>query len=143
MRNFFSSSRPWRLGAIVAAAAFFACQQKSPEEKLLKKIEPAGSWVATLQMTGEKWNANSVPTSFVRTSAGAARKAFDKASKEAAKAQANPALRAAARELIGEAQAAAAGLQSAVAANDRAAVARLVGRLAALQGRFERLTQGG
>ena len=43
---------------------------KSPEEKLLKDVEPAVSWVATLQLAGEKWLGNSVPTRF-GTSSGA------------------------------------------------------------------------
>src|ERR671928_285206 len=121
MRNFFSSSRSLRLGAIVAAAAFLACQQKSPEEELLKKVEPAGSWLASLQMTGEKWAANSAPTSFVRSSAGAARKAFEKAAEATDRSQASPELRAALRRLIGEAQAATAGLERAARTADRQA----------------------
>jgi hypothetical protein len=143
MRNPFSCSWPWRALVSIAAVALLACQQKSPEEELLAKVEPAGSWVSTLEMVGQKWAANSVPTSFVRNSVSAARKEFEKVVQEAEKSEARPDLRAAVRGLVSEALGAGEGLQRAVEANDRGAVARETGRLSALQGRFEALTKGG
>ena len=46
----------------IAAILLAACGSKSPDQKLLDAIEPATSWVATLQFTSEKWLGNSVPT---------------------------------------------------------------------------------
>jgi hypothetical protein len=138
MRSF--SSIGWRCGlAVLAALALLACQQKSPEEELLKKVEPVGSWLATLQMLGQKWNANSVPASFVETTVSAARKEFEKADEEAAKSKARPEVRAPLRQLVSEAEAACAGLLRAVEAGDRPGVAQGVARLAALHQRFEAL----
>jgi hypothetical protein len=138
MRSFSSSG--WRCGlAVLAAVALLACQQKPPEEELLKKLEPVGSWLATLQMLGQKWNANSVPTSFVKTTLSAAGKEFEKAAEETAKSKARPAVRDPLRQLVAEAQAASADLRHAVEAADRPGVARQVGRLAALHQRFEAL----
>jgi hypothetical protein len=125
--------------AILAAALLLACQKKSPEEDLLHKVEPVGSWLASLQMAGEKWNANSVPTSFVKTTLSAAGKEFEKAAEEAAKSKARPAVRDPLRQLVTEAQAASADLRHAVEAGDHAGAARQAGRLAALHQRFEAL----
>ena len=141
MRNHFSYRR-LALGGI-AVTALLACQPKSPEEALLNKTEPVGSWLASLQMTGEKWAANSVPTSFVRNSVSAAKKAFAKVAEEAEKSDARPELRATVRGLVLEAASTGEGLQRAVEANDRGAVARETGRLSALQGRFKALSEGG
>jgi|SRR5829696_2996478 len=138
MRSF--SSIGWRCGlAVLAALALIACQQKSPEEELLKKVEPVGSWLATLEMLGQKWAANSVPASFVETTVSAARKAFEKAAEEAAKSAARPELRAPLGQLVSEAEAASAGLRRAVEAGDRPGVARQVALLAGLHARFEAL----
>jgi len=147
MRNFFFSPRSLarsrltygRTVTLLAAAVLFACQQKPPEEDLLKKVAPVGSWLASLEMTGQKWAANSVPTSFVRTTVGAAGKELDKAAKEAAKSKARPAVLSPVRQVIADARAASDGLRKAVEANDRAGVARQVGRLGQLHDRFEAL----
>src|SRR4051794_3506495 len=88
--------------ALMAAAAIFACQHKSPEQELLDQVEPVGSWIATLQMAGEKWGTNSVPASFVRSSSKVARKAFATAAEEAAKSRARPVVRLPLRQLISE-----------------------------------------
>jgi hypothetical protein len=125
--------------ALLVAAVLLACQQKSPEEDLLKKVAPVGSWLASLEMAGQKWAANSVPASFVRTSVATAGKELDKAAKEAAKSKARPAVLSPVRQVVAEAKAASEGLSKAVEANDRAGVARAVGRLAGLHSRFEAL----
>jgi hypothetical protein len=137
MRSFFSSGLSWarRFGGILAIA-FLACQQKSPEEELLKQAEPVGSWLATLQMAGEKWAANSVPTSFLKNSVSAAGKEFEKVGAQAAKSRARPEIREPLRSLIADSEAASAGLRRAVEANDRSGAAREVGRVAALHARF-------
>jgi hypothetical protein len=127
------------LAALLAAATLVACQSKPPEEDLLKKVQPVGSWLATLEMLGQKWAANSVPASFVKTTTSAARDQFTKAAEEAAKSPARPAVRDPLRQLATEAGAASEGLWRAVEANDRSAVAREVGRLAGLKARFEAL----
>jgi hypothetical protein len=119
-----------------------ACQSKTPEEQLLKAVQPVGSWLASLEMTGRKWNANSVPASFVRTTTAAARKQIDKAAEEAAKSNARPGLRDPLRKLLAEAGDAGSALGRAVDQGDRAAAARETGRLADLHARFEALTKG-
>jgi hypothetical protein len=123
--------------ALAATAALLACQHKSPEQELLDKAEPAGSWIATLQLAGEKWAANSVPTSFVKTTCKAADKDLDRAAEETAKSKARPEVRDPLRQLISQAQAAEAGLRKAAEANDRPGVSRQAGQLAALRQRFE------
>ena len=148
MRNVNSpqSSAARRCGVILilmATGAVLACQHKSPEQELIEQAEPAGSWIATLQMAGEKWGANSVPASFVRSSAKVAHKAFATAAEEAAKSKARPDVRLPLRQLISEAESARSGLERAVEANDRGAAARQVGLLAALHSRFEGLTKAG
>ena len=122
-----------------AAAVLLACQPKSPEQDLMKKVEPVGSWLASLEMTGQKWAANSVPTSFVRNITSAARKQLDKAAAEAGQSTARPTLRDPLRKILAEAQTANAGLRQAVAANDRHQLAQEVARLAGLHARFEAL----
>lgn len=128
-----------RLAAALAAAALLACQQKSPEEDLMKKVEPVGSWLATLEMSGQKWAANSVPTSFVKNATSAARKQLEKSAKEVTKSPARPEVRNPVRQVIVEAQTASAGLRQAVEANDRPRLAQEVARLAGLHTRFEAL----
>jgi hypothetical protein len=127
----------------LTAVTLPACQKKSPEEDLLKKVEPVGSWLASLEMTGRKWLANSVPTSFAKNSLSAAGKAFDKAAEETAKSEAGPEVRARLGQLVSEARAAGAGLRRGIEAGDRGAVAREVGRLAQLHRRFDAIEGGG
>src|SRR5437867_4944466 len=108
-----------------------ACSHKTPEQKLLDDVDPAASWVATLQLAGEKWLADSVPTSFVRGCVGGAEKEFDKTSKAIGKSPARPALRDKIRRQIEIARAAAGHLKEAVQKNDRLAVADSVKQFAA------------
>jgi hypothetical protein len=140
MRNFTSlqSAAARGCGAILISAVLLAaCQHKSPEEELLDKADAVDSWIATLQMAGEKWLANSVPTSFVKSTCKEADKDLDQAADEAAKSQARPEVRDPLRQSISQARAAGANLRRAVAANDRPGAAREAGRLAALGRRFE------
>src|SRR5207253_2571121 len=83
---------------------------KSPEEKLLKDVEPAVSWVATLQLAGEKWLGNSVPTRFVRAAASSAQKSFDRAKRSIERSPAKKELRDQLRQQIAISAAAAAKL---------------------------------
>jgi hypothetical protein len=122
---------------LVAAALFASCRHKSPEQELLDKADPAGSWIATLQMAGEKWGANSVPASFVKTTCEAADEDLDQAGQETAKSKARPEVRDPLHQLISLTRVADANLYQAVAANDRPEAARQAGRLAALRQRFE------
>ncbi|MFL6200944.1 MAG: hypothetical protein ACJ76J_17360 [Thermoanaerobaculia bacterium] len=122
---------------VVAAAVLLACPSKSPEEKLLKAAEPLGSWLAALEMAGRKWQANSVPASFVGSSVSAAGDQFEKVAKEAAKSEARPAMREPLRRLIAEAETAGDGLLRAVEWNDRQQAVRAVALLAGLRARFE------
>ena len=125
-----------RLRAVFAAAllAFLiACGHESPEQELLDQAAPVGSWIATLQMAGEKWIANSVPTSFVKTTWKAADEDLDQAAQEAAKSKARPAVRDPLRRLISQTQSSGLSLRQAAEANDRPEVARQTVRLAALR----------
>jgi len=125
--------------AVVTTALLLACQKKSPEEELLKKVEPVGSWLASLEMVGQKWNANSVPTSFVKSMTTAARKELETAAEEAAKSRARPDVQNPLRQILAEAEAANEGLWQAVEASDRSRLAREIGRLGGLRARFEAL----
>lgn len=146
MRNLISSLAlcPVRhlLGGLLLLLLLIGCQPKTPEEQLLKAVQPVGSWLASLEMTGRKWSANSVPASFVRSATSAAKKEIEKATGDAEKSTARPELRDPIRSLLAEAGDAGDGLRRAVEEGDRAGVAREVGRLAALHGRFEALTKG-
>jgi hypothetical protein len=148
MRNTSSSralSRPVRRirgGPILLLLLILACQSKTPEEQLLKAVQPVGSWLASLEMTGRKWSANSVPASFVKATTAAARKAIETAAEEAKKSNARPGLRDPIRALLAEAEDASGNLRQAVDRGDRAGVAREVGRFAALHARFEAMTKG-
>jgi hypothetical protein len=128
-----------RIAAVAVTAVLLACQKKSPDEELLKNVEPVGSWLASLEMAGQKWNANSVPTSFVKNISSAARKELETAAEEADRSQARPELRNPLRQILSEAKGANAGLRQAVEANDRSRLAREVGRLEGLRARFEAL----
>ena len=145
MRNFNSLQRAAArrggaiLGVILVLAALLACQHKTPDQELLDKADAVGSWIATLQMAGEKWLANSVPTSFVKTTCEAADQDLDQAAGETAKSKAGPAVREPLRQLISQARAAGTGLRRAAAANDRPGAAQEVRRLAGLRSGFEAL----
>jgi hypothetical protein len=147
MRSFISQGSPLLRGVALALAAglLLACPSPSPSEKLLDATKPAGSWIATLRMTGEQWIANSVPKSFVKATVDEARNDLDKVVDEAGKSPAPSAARLPLERLLHAARAAAFGLGRAVEAGDRPAVARQVGRLAALQGELAawRKQQGG
>lgn len=129
-------------GGLILLLLLIGCQAKSPEEQLLKTVQPAGSWLASLEMTGRKWIANSVPASFVRSATKAAGKEIEKASEEAAKSTARPGLRDPIRTLLAEAGEAGDALRHAVDLGDREGAAREVARIAALHQRFEALTKG-
>jgi hypothetical protein len=132
MRSFISQGAPF-LGALVLAASL-ACASKSPQEKLLDAAKPAASWIATLRMTGERWNANSVPASFVKATTAKARDELVSVAEEAGKSPVRPEVRLPLQHLMTEARAAGSALERAVEAGDRPAVARQVGRLAVLAG---------
>jgi hypothetical protein len=128
-----------RMAVVCTAAVLLACPPKSPEDDLLKKVEPVGSWLASLEMTGQKWAANSVPASFVRNITAVARKQLETASEEASRSKARPAMRNPLQQILAEARAANAGLRQSVEANDRHRLAVEVTRLARLHTRFEAL----
>ncbi|HEV7505173.1 MAG TPA: hypothetical protein VGS07_09695 [Thermoanaerobaculia bacterium] len=140
MRNVSSRRSPAgrHCGAIFVAAALLAsCQHQTPEQELLDKADPAGSWISTLQMAGEKWLANSIPTSFVKTTCQAADDDLRDAAEQAANSKARPDMRDPLRRMISQAQVAGKSLRQAVTANDRPEVARQDARLAALRKQFE------
>jgi hypothetical protein len=136
--------RGWRgtavlMAATAVAAVLLSCQQQSPEQELIQKVEPVGSWLAALQMTGEKWTANSVPDAFVRTTVEAAQGPFAKAARDAAESTARAAVRDPLRQLISAGEAASDRLRRAAAASDRGAAAPVIRRLAELGASFAAL----
>jgi|ERR1700681_674961 len=136
MRNISSRRSPAgrRCGAIFVAAAllalFAACLDKSPEQALRDKAGFASSWAASLQMAGEKWIANSVPTSFVRTTCEAAGEDLHQAAAEAANLKPRSKERDSLRRLISQTAAAGTALRRAAEENDRLGAAQEVRRLA-------------
>ena len=82
-----------------------------------KPDQVASSWSATLQMTAEKWAANSVPSRFVRATCDSAQKALEKAAKTSDQPRIRSALAAAAR------------LRDAAERGDRAAARRIAEEL--------------
>jgi hypothetical protein len=127
------------MAAVAVAAALLSCQKKNPEQELIQKVEPVGSWLAALQMTGEKWTANSVPDAFVRTTVEAARGPFEQAAQDTAESTARSAVRDPLRKLISDGEAESDRLRRDAAAQDRGAAAPVIRRLAALRVSFAAL----
>jgi len=127
--------------AITVALGLLCCQKQTPEQKLAQEMEAVGSWLATLQMAGEKWSVNSVPGAFVRTSAEAAARAFEKAEEAAAESDAGPEARESFRQVIAAGKMESGRLRRAVEANDRSAALSIAGRLKGLQARFDALRE--
>jgi hypothetical protein len=127
------------IAAIAVALGLLCCQEQTPEQELAQKMEAVGSWLATLQMAGEKWSANSVPGAFVRTSAKAADSAFEKAEKVASKSDAGPEAREGFRQVIAAGEMESGRLRRAVEADDRASALPIAGRLRDLKARFDAL----
>jgi hypothetical protein len=116
-----------------------ACSHKTLEQRLLQDVDPAMSWVSTLQFAGEKWLADSVPTAFVRSSVGAAKKELQKATKAIGQSRARNDLRDALQHQFEAASAAAGHLNEAIEENDRRMAAESIARLAAAHAALERM----
>ena len=116
-----------------------ACSHKTPDQKLLEAAEPAASWIATLQMTAEKWLGNSVPSRFVRATVDAANAAFEKSGKDVARSDARQELRDAIKRQLEVAQAASGDFKQAVGKNDRRTVASCAQRFAAAHSALQQL----
>jgi len=134
-----SSGLTGRIATVAIAFFLFSCQHKTPEQELAQKTESVGSWLSSLEMAGEKWAANSVPRTFVRTSADAASSAFQKADQAARESDARPEVRDGIRQVIAEGEAEGTRLRRAAEANDRAAALPAAGRLKVLKARFDAL----
>jgi ABC-type glycerol-3-phosphate transport system substrate-binding protein len=101
---------------IITVAVFLAaCGGETPDST-------AESWKATLQLTGEKWLANSVPAHFVHSTCASAQKALAKAAKKVGE-------RDPIRRRLEALTAAASKLERAVAAGDRRMAAEVVEEL--------------
>lgn len=98
----------------LVALLLAACGGEKPDDA-------AKSWNATLQMTAEKWAANSVPARFVGTTCDAAQKALEKAAKGPDAESARPRLQ--------KALAAAGKLKDAAERGDRGAARRIAEEL--------------
>jgi hypothetical protein len=119
-----------------ALSLCLACSSQSPEAALVDAARPALSWVATLQMTGEKWIDNSIPKSFVQSTVAAARDDLGKTVDDVAKSTARSTVRLPLQRLLHAARIDGFGLRKAVEAGDRTEAARQVERLKALQVQF-------
>lgn len=60
-------------------------------QKLAKELEPARSWTATLQLAGESWLGNRVPSAYLRRTAGEAGEQIAKSRKTVAQLVDTPA----------------------------------------------------
>jgi hypothetical protein len=133
MRRSISPGAPLFGALALAAGLCLACASKSPEEKLLDAAQPAASWIATLRMTGERWNANSVPASFVTSTIDKAGDELAGVAEEAGKSPARPEAKLPLQRLMTEARAAGSALERAVEAGNRLEVIRQVDRLASIE----------
>ncbi|HEX4966284.1 MAG TPA: hypothetical protein VF173_36080 [Thermoanaerobaculia bacterium] len=130
-------------GAILLATALLGCRHPSPEDELAGRARLAASWAASLQMLGEKWLANSVPTTFVRDTCAAAGDDLAQADEDAAKSQAAPAQKDRLRQSIALARTAAKALKRDAEDGDRPGAAREVQRLADLKSTLTALAREG
>jgi hypothetical protein len=128
-----SKAAPW----VLVAVALAACHQQPPAAKLAKQAEPVGSWLATLQMTAERWSANSVPTHFARDTTAAAKKEIEAAAEAARTSDAPPGVREPLRRLLAESHIAARALGDALERGDRRAAPALAARFHTLADRFD------
>ena len=113
------------------AVALAACSHKPPDQKLADDIEPATSWIATLDFASADWLANRVASAFIRESVKSAQKALDKARKAAEQSKASEQLRDAVKLQLRSATDAADALSGAVERGDRNAVQRARSRFSA------------
>jgi hypothetical protein len=118
-----------------------ACGTQPPVQKLAKDAEPVGSWIATLQMTAEKWGSNSVPAHFARDTVKSAAKQLEKAATTADESPAPPAVRDPLRQLITQSRAATSDFQRVIAAGDRRRASDAAARFQALGDAFDHWQQ--
>lgn len=127
--------------ALVLSMMAVGCGSQPPVQKLVKDLQPVGSWLATLQMTAEKWGTNSVPAHFARDTAKAADKQLERAAATADESPTPTALREPLRRLIAESRAAAGDFQRVVAAGDRRRAGAAATRFHALSDAFDKWKQ--
>ncbi len=116
---------------LVLGAFLVACSRQTPDQKLADAIDPATSWIATLDLASDSWLGNRVPTSFVRESLKSAQKELEKAQETVDSSKADARLRDSVRAQLRIADDAAAELGGAIQRSDRAAVARARSHFAA------------
>lgn len=121
-------TRQWVTPVAIVIAA---CSQKTPDQKLADALDPATSWIATLDLASDSFLGNRVPASFIRESVKAAQKELEKAHSAVESSKAGKQLRDSVTAQLCIADDAAAQLGGAVQRSDRAAVARAKSRLAA------------
>jgi hypothetical protein len=126
---------------VVFVVLLAACTHKTPEEKLLDRVDSSISWIATLQFAGEEWLANSVPTSFIRASVKAAKKDMQNATAAIERSPARRELRDALRAQLDAANSAAVRMKDAVEKNDRRSVAALIRRFKTAHAALDQLQQ--
>jgi len=126
---------------LLAVVILAACNQRTAEEKLLKDIEPAISWVATLHFAAQQWSAGDVPGTYVRLTVDEAEKAFDKATTSIDQSQASKNLRDDVLRQIQISRAAAKRLQQSIEKEDRDSVAKCAEQFASASAVLQRLHQ--
>ena len=118
-----------RIAAIALVA--FACGQQAPDQKLLNDVQPAVSWIATLQFASECWLDHRAPTSFVRNTIDAADSALEKAAETVDKSKAAQQLRGTIQQQVRVARTSAAEAKAALSRGDVATMTRARARFAA------------
>ena len=120
-----------QLWIVTAVLMAIGCANRSADRQLADDLDPATSWIATLELSCDAWLANRAPASFVHSAIAPARKALTAAQSAMDRTGAAPRLRQTAAAEIRVATDAALELDRAVGRHDRAAVVRLRSRLAA------------
>jgi hypothetical protein len=123
--------------ALALAVLLVACRQ-SASEKLAAAIEPAGSWLASLQLVAERWNENAVPTTFARNTLDAGREQLASAAAAAADSGAPAPVVQPVRRLLARADGLCAGFAAALERGDRAEAAAAALQFHQLRGELER-----
>ncbi len=125
----------------LAVLILAACSHEKAEEKLLKDVQPAISWVATLHFAAQQWSAGDVPGAYIRLTVMEAEKAFDEAATSIDQSQASKNLRDDVLRQIQISRAAADRLQQSVEKEDRDSVAKCAEQFASASAVLQRLHQ--
>ena len=128
--------------ALVWAGIAIAAGCSSDREKLAKELEPARSWAATLQLAGESWLGNRVPSAYLGRTAGEARESLTKSGTSVAQlVEAPPALRDRALATLAQAAATADSMAGAIERRDTLQLRRELAQIGALGNALDSLVK--